>query len=61
MCKMRKDMSLDVCSGTFYIHVEGDVIQSLEKLLGDFKRSHRKTQRQLLQWTAKRYKQVNCP
>ena len=25
-------MSLDVCSGTFYIHVEGEVIQSLERL-----------------------------
>ena len=25
-------MSLDVCSGIFYIHVEGQVIQSLERL-----------------------------
>ena len=32
MRMMRKDMSLDVCSGAFYIHVEGEVIQSLEKL-----------------------------
>ena len=25
-------MSLDVCSGTFYTHAEGEVIQSLERL-----------------------------
>ena len=29
---MRNDISLDVCLGKFYIHVEGEVIQRLERL-----------------------------
>ena len=29
---MKNDMNLDVCLGIFYAHVEGQVIQSLERL-----------------------------
>ena len=32
MCEMRKDTSLDLCSGAIYIYVEVEVIQSLESL-----------------------------